>query len=394
MIIHADMDAYYASVEIREAPELAGKPVVVAGSAQQRGVVSAANYVARRYGIHSAMPTKQAINRCKQLVVLPGRMELYVHVSRQIHEIFNRFTPLIEPLSLDEAFLDVQQSERLFGSADNIGRQIKQAIRQELNLVVSVGIAKNKFIAKIASDIGKPDGFVFVEQGTEQAFLDPLPVSRIWGVGKQTNKKLEKYGIETIAQLRQMPRHFLQQQFGKQGDHIWQLANGIDARRVISEHEAKSISHERTFAEDTRDPILLLQQLSDLCEQVCWRLRQKELHAGCVQLKVRFADFSLITRSHALEFPSDNTSQLWKATKALFQREQPTWKQAIRLIGMGVNNLESKDNEYRAQQDLFAAPNDHALDEISDQINQKLGKKSVLRGASIAPGQSRSDKPT
>lgn len=390
MIIHADMDAFYASVEIRERPELANQPVVVAGSAEQRGVVSAANYVARRFGIHSAMPTKMALSRCPALVILPVRMSLYATVSRQIQAIFQRFTPLVEPLSLDEAFLDVSQSTFLFGSAEHIGRSIKQAVKQELNLVVSVGIAGNKFIAKIASDIGKPDGLVHILPGTEQAFLDPLPVTRIWGVGKQTNKMLGQFGITRMGQLRQLPLRFLQESFGKQGDHIWQLAHGIDERPVITEHEAKSISHERTFPVDVRDPALLLQQLSRLCEQVSWRLRENQMYASTVQLKTRFADFTLVTRSQSLELPSDNTSLIWAQLKSLFQREQPTWKQAIRLIGMGVSQLHSKDEGIYQQQDLFAAPNQANLDIVRDQINRKIGKNTVLRGSSVGKGKHRS----
>ncbi|MFV2056865.1 MAG: DNA polymerase IV, partial [Thiohalomonadales bacterium] len=275
MIVHADMDAFYASVEIRENPSLRELPVAVGGNAKQRGVISAANYIARQYRVHSALPTKLALQRCPALVLLPGRIDLYAEVSKQIHEIFYRYTPLIEPLSLDEAFLDVTQSVKLFGPEHDIGRAIKKDVLQELQLVISVGIASNKFIAKIASDLEKPDGFVFVEPGSEQNFLDPLPISRIWGIGKRSNEKLSALGIHTIKQLRELPRNFLAQQFGKHGTHIEQLANGKDPRRVISEHKAKSISNERTFATDIQDEYVLLGQLSDLTEQVAWRLRDK-----------------------------------------------------------------------------------------------------------------------
>lgn len=386
MIIHADMDAFYASVEIRDAPHLADKPVVVAGSADSRGVVSAANYVARRFKIHSAMPTKIALKLCPQLVVLPGRMSKYIEVSRQIHEIFSRYTPIIEPLSLDEAFLDVASSEKLFGSAINIAKSIKSEVRNELGLVVSVGVAKNKFIAKIASDIKKPDGLVVVESGQEQAFLDPLPVSRIWGIGKQTNAALAKYGIETVAQLRSYPLPFLAKMFGKHGSHIWELAHGRDPRRVTPDREAKSISHERTFAEDIVNRDMLLQHLSDLCDQVAWRLRNERLYARGVQLKIRFADFSLITRARRLAHPSNATSLLWQTVKQLFHQEQQQWRQAIRLIGMGTTDLCEQDDNQITQLDLFDPPADAArIDDISDKIRKKLGADSIKRASSIKP---------
>jgi len=384
MIIHADMDAFYASVEIRDAPHLADKPVVVAGSAESRGVVSAANYVARRYNVRSAMPTKTALKLCPQLIILPGRISKYVEVSRQIHDIFARYTPVIEPLSLDEAFLDVTDSERLFGSALNIATAIKQNVREELKLVVSVGVASNKFIAKIASDIKKPDGLVVVAPGQEQAFLDPLPVSRIWGIGKQTNAALAKYGIETIAQLRSYPLSFLAQQFGKQGGHIWDLAHGRDPRRVTPDREAKSISHERTFAEDIQSREILLQQLSDLCEQVAWRLRHENLRARGVQLKIRFADFSLITRARRLGQASNSTDLLWHCAKQLFVKEEKNWRQAIRLIGIGATELIEQQQADALQSDLFDSNvSKQAIDKVSDEIREKLGAGSIKRASSI-----------
>ena len=217
MILHCDMDAFYASVEERDRPELVGHPVIVGGSPEKRGVVSAANYVARRYGIHSAMPSATAHRLCPHGVFLPPRISYYVDVSRQIREIFERFTPLVEPLSLDEAFLDVTGSEHLFGPAAEIGWKIKQDVRQETRLVVSIGVAPNKFLAKIASDLRKPDGFVVVEPDRIQEFLDPLPVERLWGVGKQGSKVFQRLGIRTIAQLRQWPMETLKLRFGANG---------------------------------------------------------------------------------------------------------------------------------------------------------------------------------
>ena len=267
MIIHADMDAFYASVEERDQPELVGKPVIVGGSPEQRGVVSAASYVARRYGVHSAMPAVTAHRLCPHGIFLPPRISYYAEISSQIRDIFERFTPLVEPLSLDEAFLDVTGSERLFGPAPEIGRKIKQAIREELRLVASVGVAPNKFLAKIASDLKKPDALVVVEPEQVQEFLAPLPVERLWGVGKKGSKVFERLGIRTIGQLRQWPLESLQTHFGSSGEYLWQLAHGIDDRPVVPEREAKSISHETTFAQDIAELEVLRAWLVDLTEQ-------------------------------------------------------------------------------------------------------------------------------
>ena len=313
MIIHCDMDAFYASVEERERPELVGKPVIVGGTPEKRGVVSAANYVARQYGVHSAMPAVTARRLCLHGIYLPPRIDYYAEVSRQIRDVFERFTPLVEPLSLDEAFLDVTGSEGLFGPAVEIGRKIKQAIRQELRLVASVGVAPNKFLAKIASDLKKPDALVVVEPDKVQEFLDPLPVERLWGVGKQSSKVFQRLGIRTIGQLRQWPLDVLQARFGTSGEHLWNLAHGLDDRAVVPEREAKSISHETTFERDIADMDVLRAWLVDLTEQVGCRLRRHGLRGQTVQLKVRFADFSLITRSCTLPEPTNITRDLWRA---------------------------------------------------------------------------------
>jgi DNA polymerase-4 len=242
------MDAFYASVEERDRPELVGKPVIVGGTPEGRGVVAAANYVARKFGVHSAMPAVAAHRLCPHGVFLRPRTEYYAEVSDQIRAIFEKYTPLIEPLSLDEVFLDVTGSEPLFGPAVSIGRAIKQEIRERLRLIASVGVAPNKFLAKIASDLKKPDGFVVVEPTQVQEFLDPLPVGRLWGVGKVTGQVFEKLGVHRIGQLRQMPVELLRHHFGSSGEHLGELAQGIDDRPVVPEQEAKSISHEPTFA--------------------------------------------------------------------------------------------------------------------------------------------------
>ena len=382
-ILHVDMDAFYASVEVREQPGLAGRPVIVGGSPRGRGVVSAANYEARRFGIHSAMPTARAMRLCPHAVCLPGRMSLYASVSHQIREIFNRYSPLVEPLSLDEAFLDVTDSQRLFGSAAEIANAIKQAISNELSLVASVGIAPNKFIAKIASDLEKPDGFVEVMPGEVQAFLDPLPVSRIWGVGKATGKELDRLGITTIAQLRQQSEAVLQDRFGKFGNHLWRLANGMDDRPVVSDSEAKSISNETTFDSDISNRDTLRAWLMELTEQVCWRLRQQDLFGRTVQIKLRFADFSTITRSHTLPEATQQTKQVWQAVMALFDKAMQSESRRLRLVGVGVSGLSDTAQRPQVQTDMFEQPEDTRqtqLDEVADAIKSRFGSGGIRRG--------------
>lgn len=382
-ILHVDMDAFYASVEVREQPGLVGRPVIVGGSPRGRGVVSAANYEARRFGIHSAMPTARAMRLCPEAVCLPGRMSLYASVSRQIRDIFNRYSPLVEPLSLDEAFLDVTDSQRLFGSAAEIANAIKQAIRNELSLVASVGIAPNKFIAKIASDLDKPDGFVEVMPEEVQAFLDPLPVSRIWGVGKATGKELDRLGISTIAQLRQQSEAVLQDRFGKFGNQLWRLANGMDDRPVISDSEAKSISNETTFDSDISNRDTLRAWLMELTEQVCWRLRQHDLFGRTVQIKLRFADFSTITRSHTLPEATQQTKQVWQAVMALFDKAMQSESRRLRLVGVGVSGLSDEAQRPQVQTDMFEQPKDTRqtqLDEVADAIKSRFGSSGIRRG--------------
>lgn len=378
MIIHLDMDAFFASVEEREHPELKGLPLVVGGPSATRGVVAAANYAARKFGVFSAMPMSQATRLCKDLHILPVNMPLYVSVSRQIHEIFQRYTPEIEPLSLDEAFLDVSASLKLFGSAADIAWRIKHEIKDELQLVVSAGIAPNKFVAKIASDFDKPDGFVVVEEGEMQAFLDPLPVKRIWGVGKKTEQQLINYGISTIKEVRSQSARWMIDRFGKQGDHIYRLSQGLDKREVISDAKAKSISSENTFVEDIQDREMLLSYLSLLTEQVAARLRAKESKAKTVNIKIRFHDFTTIVRSKTLPQSTQQTHDIWLAVKSLFQTAMAANTHAVRLLGVGVSGF-GKDETF--QGDLFSNEVKHAeLDEVTDQINQRFGQLKIHRG--------------
>ncbi|MDH5443952.1 MAG: DNA polymerase IV [Gammaproteobacteria bacterium] len=382
MIIHIDMDAFYASVEEKDQPELKGRPVIVGGSPRGRGVVSAANYIARQFGVHSAMPMSRAVRICPQAVCISPRMSRYVEVSHQIHEIFSRYTPEIEPLSLDEAFLDVAGSRRLYGSPEQIGQRIKQEIQTELGLVASVGIAASKFIAKIASDIDKPDGFKVVAADESQVFLDPLPVSRLWGVGKATHQVFERLGVQTIKQVRQLPEAVMVDHFGKHGTHLWRLAQGIDDRSVVTERQAKSISNETTFAHDIHDTNALHSVLMELTEQVAGRLRHAGLRGRTVNFKLRFADFKTLSRSFTLEKPTQTTEVLWQTANRLF--EQCNLVQSVRLIGMGVSNLVGEEDIVEEQTDLFATidPRQEQLDELADSINNRFGKKALHRASS------------
>lgn len=383
MILHVDMDAFYASVEERDNPSLVGKPVIVGGSAESRGVVAAANYEVRRFGVHSAMPAARARRLCPHAIVIKPRIDYYATVSRQIRNIFEQFTPQVEPLSLDEAFLDVTGSESLFGSSAEIGLQIKRRIREELRLTASVGVATNKFVAKIASALKKPDGFVVVEASEIQAFLDPLPVGRLWGVGKVTGQTFERLNVRTIGQLRQLPLNTLHELFGASGEHFWQLAHGIDDRPVVPDREAKSISNETTFAEDIVDMDVLRAWLVDLVEQVARRLRQHDIKGRMVELKVRFADFQTITRSLTLTEPTSITRELLEAAVELLTKRLPAGHRPIRLLGFGVGKLDSSG---KSQQTLFNQPDrerHQELDRVADQITEKFGKLALRRGAGL-----------
>ncbi len=389
MILHVDMDAFYASVEQRDRPELRGQPVIVGGSPEGRGVVSAANYAARRFGVHSAMPAATARRLCPHAIFLRPRISDYAAVSGQIYEIFGRFTPLVEPLSLDEAFLDVTGSTRLFGSPAAIGRQIKTAIRDELSLVASVGVAPNKFLAKIASDLDKPDGFVLVEPDKIQEFLAPLPICRLWGVGKSAARVLQRLGVERIGQLRALSADVLRDHFGRNGDQLWRLAHGIDRRKVIPDHTAKSISHETTFPVDIDDLETLRAWLTELTEQVARRLRRHGLRGRTVQLKVRYADFQTYTRATTLPTATDITGELWQAAVDILTTRLPDRPLAVRLLGVGVSGIEGHG---KTQQLLFKEDREKQsrLDAATDEIRQRFGSTAVERGIQLDADTKRS----
>jgi DNA polymerase IV len=313
-------------------------------------------------------------------VFIKPRMNHYANVSQQIRTIFEEFTPLVEPLSLDEAYLDVSRSESLYGPTAGIGRQIKQRIRSELRLVASVGVAPKKFVAKIASDLKKPDGFLVVEPGEVQAFLDPLPVSRLWGVGRVTGQVFDRLGIRTIGQLRQLPVESLNDFFGSWGEHYGRLANGLDDRPVIPDREAKSISHETTFVEDIADHEVLHAWLTELAEQVARRLRRYGLKGRTIELKIRFSDFQTITRSLTLREPTNITQELLQAGAGLLAAKLPQHPLPVRQLGFGVKGF---DDTGRSQRQLFDEPDrqrHRQLDRVADQISEKFGKRAIRRG--------------
>jgi len=384
MIIHADMDAFYASVELLDKPQLQDKPVAVGGPSQTRGVISAANYIARQFGVHSALPCAIATRRCPDLVLLKPRISVYAEYSKKIKEIFCHYTPTIEPLALDEAFLDTAGCEKLFGTAEAIGRMIKEDIKRELGLTVSIGVAPNKFIAKIASDVQKPDGFVIVGQHEIQDFLDPLPITRIWGIGKVSSAKLNELGIYKIEDLRQLPKAQLEEWFGKHGAHLWQLAHGIDDRQVVTDSQAKSISHETTFDINLKNLETAQSQLLHLTEQVAARLRHSQLKGRTITIKVRFGDFKTITRSHSVASPTNTTSQIWKVVNEMLLPKVGVNRQGIRLLGVGVSHF-NEEETVSEQIDMFQQQNkkDANVDKLTDDINLKFGSEALKRGTTI-----------
>jgi DNA polymerase-4 len=379
-ILHIDMDAFYASVEVMDNPALEGKPVLVGASPKQRGVVAACSYPARKFGIHSAMPMSQAIRLCPQAIVLPVRMERYVEVSKKIHRIFCIYTPDVEPLSLDEAFLDVSGCINLFGSAEVIGRKIKAQIKEQTGLTASVGCAPNKFLAKLASDLQKPDGFVVITQADKQQILDPLPVSKIWGIGQVTNKALQKVGINTIQQLRTAPRYKLAMVFGNQVEDILNLAQGIDNRKIQSYTEAKSVSAEETFAADIQDKDALTGVLHNQVEEVAQRLRAEKLQAKTITLKIRYGDFRTITRSFSLDKPTNTTHILLQEAQSLFDTWYKNSAGPLRLLGFGTSGLSPEGS---GQKLLFADPQEEKqkkIDTAFDKIREKYGQDLLKRG--------------
>lgn len=382
-IIHLDMDAFYASVEMHDRPELQGKPVIVGGTGN-RGVVSAASYEARRLGVHSAMPIITAHRKCPHGIFLPVRMKRYRQVSTVIMAIFRRFTPLVEPLSLDEAFLDVTASTALFGSAEEIAIRIKQRVKEETGLTVSAGVASSKLVAKIASDLRKPDGFVMVAPGTEESFLKDLPIGKLWGVGKVTREELQQLGIRSIGDVRRFSLAYLSGKFGKLGEHLYLTARGIDPRPVVPEQETKSIGNEETYDHDLIVLADIRREILALCHQVAGRLRRHGLRGKTLTLKVKYHDFKQITRSTTLRTPTDDQKGLYRQVLDLLPKTEAGSK-PIRLLGISVSQFERA--EY-GQLTLFAGETGQQrrsrLNTALDRITARYGKKAVQPGTLVS----------
>jgi DNA polymerase-4 len=377
-ILHVDMDAFYASVEQRDCPELRGQAVVVGGLGG-RGVVCAASYEARPFGVRSAMPMSTAKRLCPQAVFLPVRMSHYAEVSKQIREILHSFTPLVEPLSLDEAFLDVHGCQSLFGPAAEIARQIKTRIKAEIGLNASVGVAPNKFLAKLSSDLCKPDGLLEVAAEKVAEFLAPLPVSRLWGVGAKGEKRLHALGLWTIGQLAACPEEALAEGLGEVGRHLWQLARGQDDREVVPDREAKSVSTETTFAHDVGDLTVLRGCLLDLVDHLAARLRHEGLWARTIDVKMRSSGFQTRNRSKTLSAPTNVTKVIWTAAAELLDSLERDFL-PLRLLGVGAAKL---TREPVAQRELFEADaheRDSALDRAIDAIRAQFGGGAIQRG--------------
>ena len=382
-IIHLDMDAFYPSVEVLDNPDLKGKPVIVGGS-KERGVVSSASYEARKFGVHSAQPIAKAIRLCPHGIFLPVRMSRYQEVSEQVFEIFHRFTPLVELVSIDEAFLDVTGSIRLFGQPEDIAKKIKQIIFQETGLTISAGVAPSKFVAKIASDIDKPDGLTIVYPDGVRDFLDPLPIKKMWGVGKVLQQLLSQLNIHTFKDLRQTPVKVLEKKFGKQGAKIHQLAMGIDEREVIPEHDVKSIGHEETFLHDIVSLDTAQKELLSLGNKVARRMRHKGLKGKTVTLKVKYFDFVQVTRSATLSKFTDDGSEIYSVACQLLKKTEIT-KRPIRLLGISLSQLSFLGSG--TQLSLFdqdrASQERQRLNTVLDSLCEKYGDKSVVPGTLI-----------
>ncbi|MDD5591137.1 MAG: DNA polymerase IV [Dehalococcoidales bacterium] len=377
-IMHIDLDSFFVSVEQVLNPELKGKPVVVGGKPDRRGVVATASYEARAFGLHSGMPLATAVRLCPEAIFIEGNFARYREFSRKFMAIINEFSPSIEPMGLDEAYLDVTGFESIHGSIRQMADRMKQRIRSELGLCASVGIANCKVVAKIASELSKPDGLLEVTPGEEKDFLAPLPVEKLPGVGKQTLKIIKGLGVYTVGGLSRMSPRALKTHLGSAGEMLYRFANGIDDRQVLPPGEAKSISRESTFGEDTRDLSYLEATLWVQSEKVGADLRKKGKQAKCVTLKLRYADFSTITRSRTLNEGVDTDRAIFETGIGLLERALAKEKQAVRLIGIGVSKLVEA-----SRQTMLFAPSDRKLEELNkaiDSIRNKHGFDAIHTG--------------
>jgi len=380
-IMHIDLDAFFVSVEQAQNPELRGKPVVVGGRPGGRGVVAAASYEARAFGLHSGMPLKTASRLCPQAIFIAGSFPRYRDASQRFMAILADFSPFLEPVGLDEAYLDATGFESIYGSIYQMATRIRQRVRDELELCASVGIAGSKVVAKVASDLSKPDGLIEVARGEEQSFLAPLPVARLPGIGKKTEGILKSLGIDTIGKLSATPLSALKSHFGASGEVLYRSASGIDDRKVEPPGAARSISRETTFDKDTKNRSLLRATLRYLGERVGADLRGRGKQARCVTLKLRYTDFTTITRSHTLAQTTDSDQTIFHTGVKLLEGALAVEKQAVRLIGIGVSNLAESGRQL-----VMMDPSAQRLEQLNkaiDRIRNKYGFTAIQTGQTL-----------
>ena len=382
-ILHLDLDAFYCSVEEIQNPELRGKPFAVGGKPDERGVVASCSYAARALGIRSAMPMSRAIRLCRDLIIVPGRHHLYGEYSEQVMEKLRGLTPLVEQISIDEAFLDISDLQQ---PAARIALDLQSAIRTELNLPSSVGIASNKLVAKIATEVGKksnkkknepPFGFTIVPTGDEAKFLAPLPADMLWGVGPKTNARLAELGIHTIGDIANWPEKELAGLFGENGRDLWQHANGIDNRPIVTEYETKSVSQETTFNVDTRDQKTLEKTLREQSRDVARQLRKNDLAGKTVKIKIRWPDFTTLTRQVTLPTSTDNEDEIYRAAVKLMNTVRKP-NQAVRLLGVGVSGIGAPVRQLSLWD--VGSEKSRKLQEVVDELQEKYGKSVIRKG--------------
>jgi DNA polymerase-4 len=388
-IIHLDLDAFFASVEQRDNPAYRGKPLIVGGISggegnSNRGVVCAASYEARKYGVHAGMPIWEARQKCHKGIFIPSQMNKYLEASKKFFQICSTYTPLIEPLSIDELFLDVSGCESLFGPSEIIGKKIKERVYQELGLKISVGIAENKFLAKIATNLGKPDGFYIISPKDIQKILYPLPVSSLWGIGKKTEELLKKSGIYLVEQLARMPDSILENLLGKNGKKMKLLAQGIDESPVTPPSTAKSIGKETTFSTNITEKAVLIKELLKISQLVGYTARKKNYKGRTITLKIRFHNFITFNRSKTLENPTNLDDIIFKTIVELLDKVRHK-KGGVRLLGIKLSNLtlgnERKQLKFLRDEEDKKGDKLEQLAQSLDKIREKFGSKAVTRAS-------------
>jgi DNA polymerase IV len=380
-IMHIDLDAFFVSVEQVLNPALKGKPVVVGGKPDQRGVVATASYEARAFGLHSGMPLSRAVRLCPQAIFIQGSFPKYREASKKFMAILAGYSPFLEPMGLDEAYVDVTGFESLHGSIRQMALKIKQSVREQTGLIASIGIATCKVVAKVASDESKPDGLIEVPAGQEAAFLAPLAIGKLPGIGQKTEQVLKGMGISTIGKLAKVPEEMLKGRFGVFGATLHHYANGIDNREVAPRGEASSISREITFAQDTRNKVFLSGELRYLTEKVGADLRHHGKQSRCITLKLRYADFTTITRSHTLPQATDDDQSIFQIGDGMMQKAMIADRRAVRLIGIGVSSLTEPGRQLSMLSD-----NDLRMDKLNraiDRIRVKYGFPAIQTGRTL-----------